>query len=158
MPTFQEWFNQHKTAIYVGMGATGVIVFVILSRQGSSGKPRATLDTIDADLQSIDKRLQAENSYLSSSASMSPLTPGIDVIDLMEPAAQATARTPSEPMPKPSPKPVVKPPVKSKPHGNKDRTGGANDFTGGGQDYNMAYAKQDSFGFGGDANDFWSLN
>lgn len=151
MPTLQEWFTQHKTAVYVGAGATGIIVFVILSRQNNNKKPAATLDTLHNDLTSIDKRLQAENSYLSSSASMSPLSPGIDVVDIMAPGA-TTERTPSTPAPKAI---TPKPPVKTDP---KKKGKGVGDYGTGGQDFNEGYAFPGTFGYGGDANDYWSLN
>jgi hypothetical protein len=76
MPGIEDWARQNKTPLIIGGLALGGIVIYSLSKRGSAttaSSNQVTLSTLHDDLTSIDKRLSEENSYLSSSASYSPL-------------------------------------------------------------------------------------
>jgi len=77
MPTLTDVYENNKVLFWGGgILAGGIIFFVIQSQKAPQG---TTLETLHLDLQDIDRRLAEENAYLSSSASMSPVSPEIDI-------------------------------------------------------------------------------
>jgi hypothetical protein len=92
----QQFFSQHKIAILAGIG--GLILVLVLMRKNTSGgtTSKTTLDTLHTDLSDIDSKLSKENNYLSSGASMAPLSPegSVPSIEIMAPGA-TTLNTPA---------------------------------------------------------------
>jgi hypothetical protein len=184
MPDVEQFYQQHKYQVWLGAGGIGVLLFLVVrSRQSGTSSNHATLDTLHTDLTNIDKRLQAENSFLSSAGGMSPLEHGIDIIDFSSPEYSSTTspaptKAPATTTNTPRGGPGYKPPpyIPSPPSGKAPgapqsppripatgaKGSGVNDDdyeTGRGPgDFSFAYSSLGSFGYGGDANDYWGLN
>lgn len=186
MVELQAWAKQNKVPLLIGGGVLGLIVVYSLSKRNttaaSSTDNSVTLATLHSDLQSIDNRLQQENSYLSSGSSMSPLVPSIDISDSfsMAPEYESNVSAPHVSSPAPGHKhtAVAARTASARPHGLLQPSGrhspgplpGHEPFGGpippekspGGEgmgpgDY-LAYWYGGSFNFPGDASDFYGLN
>lgn len=179
----QSWAKQNKVPLIIGGGVLGAIVLYSLSKRNtvasSSTDNSVTLATLHSDLQSIDNRLQQENSYLSSGSSMSPLVPSIDISDSfsMAPEYETNISAPHVSSPAPGHKhtAVAARTASARPHGLLQPSGrhspgpqpSPRPFGGpippepgtgmGPGDY-LAYWYGGSFNFPGDASDFYGLN
>jgi len=162
MPTLTEVYENHKVLFWAGGIGLGALVFFTLQSQRTT--QGITLATLHTDLQDIDKRLSEENSYLSSSAIISPVSPEIDIgsIGAQESSGIHSIKPPITSGVHKKASSDVKHKKESSDHKHKKHGKGPEDYLApmgrGPGDFEMIYGSVGSLGFPGDQTDYWGLN